>query len=81
MPHLVCAARLLGGTVETGREIRSLSDLPASAAVLFDTTPRQMVAICGEQLPRRYRAALGRYRYGPGVFKLDYALSGPVPWT
>ncbi len=71
----------LGGSVETGREIRSLSDLPASAAVLFDTTPRQLAAICGEELPRRYRAALGRYRYGPGVFKLDYALSGPVPWT
>jgi phytoene dehydrogenase-like protein len=71
----------LGGTVETGREIGSLGDLPASAAVLFDTTPRQLVAICGEELPRRYQAALGRYRYGPGVFKLDYALSGPVPWT
>jgi phytoene dehydrogenase-like protein len=71
----------LGGTVETEREIRSLSDLPASTAVLFDTTPRQLAAICGEELPRRYRAALGRYRYGPGVFKLDYALSGPVPWT
>jgi phytoene dehydrogenase-like protein len=71
----------LGGSVETGREIRSLSDLPASAAVLFDTTPRQLAAICGEELPRRYRAALGRYRYGPGVFKLDYALSGPMPWT
>jgi phytoene dehydrogenase-like protein len=71
----------LGGSVETEREIRSLSDLPASAAVLFDTTPRQLAAICGEELPRRYRAALGRYRYGPGVFKLDYALSGPVPWT
>ncbi len=71
----------LGGTVETGREVRSLEELPASAAVLFDTTPRQLVAICGEELPRRYRAALGRYRYGPGVFKLDYALSGPVPWT
>ena len=49
----------LGGTVETGREIRSLGDLPASAAVLFDTTPRQLVAICGEELPRRvHRAAL-----------------------
>ena len=71
----------LGGTVETGREIRSLGDLPASAAVLFDTTPRQLVAICGEELPKRYRGALARYRYGPGVFKLDYALSGPVPWT
>ena len=71
----------LGGTVETGREIRSLGDLPDSAAVLFDTTPRQLAAICGEELPLRYRKALGRFRYGPGVFKLDYALSGPVPWS
>ena len=70
----------LGGTVETGREIQSLGDLPDSRAVLFDTTPRQLVSICGEELPGRYRKALGRYRYGPGVFKLDYALSGPVPW-
>jgi phytoene dehydrogenase-like protein len=71
----------LGGTVETGREIRSLADVPEAAAVLFDTTPRQLAAICGEELPRRYRRALGRFRYGPGVFKLDYALSGPVPWS
>jgi phytoene dehydrogenase-like protein len=71
----------LGGTVETGREIRSLADLPDSSAVLFDTTPRQLAAICGKELPRRYRKALGRFRYGPGVFKLDYALSGPVPWS
>jgi phytoene dehydrogenase-like protein len=47
--------------------------------VLFDVTPRQLLAICGGQLPRRYRVALGRYRYGPGVFKVDYALSDPVP--
>ena len=70
----------LGGVVETGREVRSPRDLPDTRAVLFDLTPRQLLAICGEQLPSRYRAALGRYRYGPGVFKLDYALSGPVPW-
>jgi phytoene dehydrogenase-like protein len=70
----------LGGHVETGREIRSLRELPDASVVLFDVSPRQLVAICGEELPRRYRAALARYRYGPGVFKLDYALSGPVPW-
>jgi phytoene dehydrogenase-like protein len=71
----------LGGTVETDREIRSLADVPDSSAVLFDTTPRQLAAICGDELPGRYRKALGRFRYGPGVFKLDYALSGPVPWS
>jgi phytoene dehydrogenase-like protein len=72
--------RSLGGEIRTGHDVRSMADLPRSRAVLFDVTPRQLVAICGGQLPRRYRAALGRYRYGPGVFKLDYALSGPVPW-
>ena len=70
----------LGGTVETGREVRSLADLAGSSAVLFDTTPRQLAAICGREAADRYRKALGRYRYGPGVFKIDYALSGPVPW-
>jgi phytoene dehydrogenase-like protein len=72
--------RSLGGEIRTGYEVRSTADLPRSRAVLFDVTPRQLLAICGGQLQRRYRAALGRYRYGPGVFKLDYALSAPVPW-
>ncbi len=66
----------LGGKIETGREVRSLADLPDARAVLFDVTPRQLVAICGDELPPRYRSALGRYRYGPGVFKVDYALVG-----
>jgi phytoene dehydrogenase-like protein len=48
---------------------------------LFDVSPRQLVAICGDALPPRYRNALARFRYGPGVFKVDYALSGAVPWS
>jgi phytoene dehydrogenase-like protein len=72
--------RSLGGEIRTGHEVRSPADLPRSRAVLLDVTPRQLLAICGGQLPRRYRAALRRYRYGPGVFKVDYALSAPVPW-
>lgn len=71
----------LGGTIEVGREIRSLRDLPAARAVVFDLSPRGLVEICGDQLPDRYIRALARYRYGPGVFKVDYALSGPVPWS
>jgi phytoene dehydrogenase-like protein len=71
----------LGGVVEVGREIRSLRDLPAAKAVLFDLSPRRVVEICGDQLPYRYVRSLARYRYGPGVFKVDYALSGPVPWS
>lgn len=70
----------LGGQVETGREIHSLRELPPASVVLFDVSPRQLVQICREELPAPYRRALARYRYGPGVFKLDYALAGPVPW-
>jgi phytoene dehydrogenase-like protein len=70
----------LGGEVQTGREIRSLRELPPTSVVLFDISPRRLVEICGDDLPGRYRRELGRYRYGPGVFKLDYALDGPVPW-
>jgi phytoene dehydrogenase-like protein len=71
----------LGGTVEVGRPIASLDELPPSSAVLFDVSARALAEICGDALPRRYRRALRRYRYGPGVFKVDYALSGPVPWA
>lgn len=71
----------LGGEVETGHDVRSLDDVPHSRAVLFDVTPRQLVSICGEALPEGYRRRLGRFRYGPGVFKIDVALSEPVPWA
>jgi phytoene dehydrogenase-like protein len=72
--------RSLGGRVETGRWVRSLGSLPQARAVLLDVTPRQFVAIAGDRLPARYRQALQRFRYGPGVCKVDWALSGPVPW-
>ena len=49
--------------------------------MLCDVTPRQLLHLAGDTLPARYRRALGRYRYGPGVFKVDWALDGPVPWT
>jgi phytoene dehydrogenase-like protein len=73
--------RSLGGEIRTGCEVRSLADVRGVRAVLFDLTPRQIVAIAGDELPARYRRALSRFRYGPGVFKLDYALAAPVPWT
>ena len=73
--------RALGGEIETGRRVASLRELPPSRAVLLDLTPRQVIAVAGEELPARYLRALGRYRYGPAVFKLDYALEGPVPWA
>ena len=71
----------LGGEIETGRPVRSLDDVPASRAVLFDVTPRQLVRICGDALPDGYRRRLSAFRYGPGIFKVDYALSEPVPWA
>ena len=72
--------RSLGGVIELEREVSSMADLPPADKVLFDVTPRQLLAIAGDELPSGYRAGLSRFRYGPGVFKLDYALSGPVPW-
>lgn len=71
----------LGGEVEAGRWVKNVDDLPPAKAVLLDVTPRQLVAMAGHRLPDGYKRRLGRYRYGPGVFKVDWALSGPVPWT
>jgi phytoene dehydrogenase-like protein len=70
----------LGGRVVTGRWVRSLDDLPPARAILLDITPRQLLDLAGDRLPLRYRNALGRFRYGPGICKVDWALSGPVPW-
>ena len=71
----------LGGRIETGVRVRSLSDVPDARAILFDTSPDQLSRIAGDALPARYRRRLARYRYGPGVFKLDWALDGPIPWS
>lgn len=78
---MVAAIEAAGGTVETGRWVRSLDELPPAPAILLDVTPRALAAIAGAALPDRYREALHRYRYGPGVCKVDFALSGPVPWA
>ena len=72
--------RSLGGAIRTGHPVRSLRDIPESQAVLFDVTPRQLAAIAGDALPARYVRKLQRFRYGPGVFKIDFALDGPIPW-
>lgn len=69
-----------GGEIVTGQRVRSLGDLPAARAVLFDVAPRHLERIAGDRLPQGYRRALRRYRYGPGVFKVDYALDAPAPW-
>jgi phytoene dehydrogenase-like protein len=69
-----------GGEIMTDRWVRSIRELPKARVYLFDTTPTQLVEIAGDHLPSGYRRQLERYRYGPGVFKVDYALDGPVPW-
>lgn len=77
---LVSYLRSLGGDVQTNAWVRSLRDIPPSRAVLFDVTPRQLLDITGHALPAGYRHRLEGYRYGQGVFKIDWALSEPVPW-
>ena len=77
---LAAHLRSLGGEILTGRPIERMDDLPPARAILFDVTPRQLEKIAGDRLPAPYRRKLGGYRYGPGVFKVDYALDSPVPW-
>ncbi|MDN5750922.1 MAG: NAD(P)/FAD-dependent oxidoreductase, partial [Pseudonocardia sp.] len=78
---LVARLRRLGGEVATGAPVGDLGELPPAPVTLLDLTPRQLLAVAGPRLPPRYRRRLERYRYGSGVFKLDYALDAPVPWT
>jgi phytoene dehydrogenase-like protein len=70
----------LGAEIRVGVRVRDLSELPAARSMLLDLTPRQVLAVAGDRLPERYRRRLARYRYGPGVFKVDWALDAPVPW-
>ncbi len=72
--------RSLGGEVVTGWRVRSLDELPKAAITLCDLSPRGLLAIAGDRLPASYRQALARYRYGAGVFKLDWALRAPIRW-
>lgn len=71
----------LGGKIDTGRLVSSLSELPPCRAVLLDTSPRAALQLAGDMLPARMRDSLARFRHGPGVFKVDYALDGPIPWS
>jgi phytoene dehydrogenase-like protein len=78
---LVGSLVALGGRVECGRRVSSLDELPPQAAVVLDLTPRQVLAVLGDRAPARYAAALRRYRYGPGVHKVDWILHEPIPWA
>lgn len=78
---LVAYLESLGGEVQTGVKIESMADLPPAKAYLFAVGPHQLAKIVGDGFPAGFRRQLQRYRYGPGVFKVDYALSEPIPWT
>jgi phytoene dehydrogenase-like protein len=74
--------RSAGGQIETGRWVKTLDEIAGfGATVLLDVTPRHLLRLAGRRLPAGYARRLARYRYGPGVFKLDWALDGPIPWT
>jgi phytoene dehydrogenase-like protein len=77
---LVAHYRSLGGELVTGQPVSEFAQLPAARAYLFDLSPRQLLAIAGDRLPARYRRRLQRFRHGPGVFKVDWALRAPLPW-
>jgi phytoene dehydrogenase-like protein len=77
---MVSHLRSLGGRVECSRTVTSLDELPPTRAVLLDVAPRGLLQLAGDRLPSGYRRRLERFRHGPGVFKLDLALDGPIPW-
>ncbi|HVS01922.1 MAG TPA: NAD(P)/FAD-dependent oxidoreductase, partial [Thermoanaerobaculia bacterium] len=72
--------RELGGSILTGSPVRDIASLDDARAVLLDLTPRQVLTVAGHRLPAHYRRQLARYRYAPGVFKVDWALREPIPW-
>ena len=77
---LAALLRSLGGEIKTNTHIEHLDEVPLARATLFDVTPRQFLKIAGDRLPTSYRERLQKFRYGPGIFKIDYALSSPIPW-
>ena len=71
----------LGGEIILDRYVSSIDDLPPHRVGVFDTAPRHLASIAEDHLPAGYRSKLESFRYGPGVFKIDWALDGPIPWT
>jgi phytoene dehydrogenase-like protein len=71
----------LGGEIRTNTRVENIDELPLSHTVLLDITPRQILRIAGHRLPAKYKRRLENYQYGAGVFKMDFALSEPIPWT
>jgi phytoene dehydrogenase-like protein len=77
---LACFLQSLGGEIVTGTLVESMDELPPARIALCDLTPRGFLHVAGHRLPTTYRRKLERFRYGPGVFKLDLALDSPIPW-
>lgn len=73
--------RSLGGDIQTGAPVTNIEEFGSIRPILCDLTPRQFIQIAGHRLPATYRARLSRFRHGPGSFKVDYALDGPIPWS
>ena len=78
---LAAHLRAMGGEIKTGQRVENVDDLPTARAVLLDVTPRQLLQMARHRLPASYVRQMEGYRYGPAVFKVDYALNGPIPWS
>ncbi|MGH9355855.1 MAG: phytoene desaturase family protein [Terriglobia bacterium] len=78
---LIGYLRSMGGEVRTGKRVNSVDELAGAEIIVCDVTPRELLSIAGHRFSEGYRQALERYQYGPGVFKVDWALDGPIPWT
>ncbi len=77
---LISYFKSLGGSLITSNPVKSFNELPKATVYLFDVTPKQLLEIVGDKLPERYQKKLRKYRYGPGVFKVDWALDSPIPF-
>ena len=77
---LAAQLRALGGEIRTHSPVENLASLPPARATLLDVTPRQLLRLAQARIPASYSRQMQKFRYGPGVFKLDYALSAPIPW-
>lgn len=78
---LAAYLKSLGGEVETGWKVETIDEIPKARAYIFDTAPSALARIAANHLPEGYAKQLSRYRHGPGIFKIDYALSNPVGWS
>ncbi len=78
---LLAKLRMRGGEVVTNTRVTDLAEIPSARVAIFDVDARQFGRIAGERLPGRHQRRLERWRYGPGAYKIDWALDGPIPWT